>query len=75
MAGALFEQAGCLSGRGTESRRGGLRQASTGPRSRSSARTIHLTPRLSLVLIKAEDQMRGLHDEFLSVEHVFLRWW
>ena len=33
---------------------------------------IHLTPRLGTLLTKAEDQMKGLRDEFLSVEHVVL---
>ncbi len=33
---------------------------------------IHLTPRLATVLTGAEGEMKGLHDEFLSVEHVLL---
>ena len=33
---------------------------------------IHLTPRLSQVLTRAEEEMRGLRDEYLSVEHVLL---
>jgi ATP-dependent Clp protease ATP-binding subunit ClpB len=33
---------------------------------------IHLTPRLGALLTKAEDQMKELRDEFLSVEHVVL---
>ena len=33
---------------------------------------IHLTPRLATVLNSAEGEMKGLHDEFLSVEHVLL---
>jgi len=33
---------------------------------------IHLTPRLTTVLSRAEEEMNGLHDEFLSVEHVLL---
>ena len=33
---------------------------------------IHLTPRLATVLTSAEGEMKGLHDEFLSVEHVLL---
>ncbi|MGH7209208.1 MAG: AAA family ATPase, partial [Nitrospiraceae bacterium] len=33
---------------------------------------IHLTPRLSQVLTHAEQEMRGLRDEYLSVEHVLL---
>ena len=33
---------------------------------------IHLTPRLATVLSKAEEEMKGLHDDFLSVEHVLL---
>src|SRR6185295_8097943 len=31
-----------------------------------------ITQRLSQILAKAEDEMRGLKDEFLSVEHVLL---
>jgi len=33
---------------------------------------IHITPRLSQVLSKAEDEQRALKDDFLSVEHVLL---
>ncbi len=33
---------------------------------------IHLTPRLSQVLAKAEDEQRSLKDDYLSVEHVLL---
>jgi len=33
---------------------------------------IHLTPRVATVLSRAEEEMKGLHDEFLSVEHVLL---
>ncbi len=33
---------------------------------------IHLTPRLGAVLTKAEDQMKELRDEFISVEHAVL---
>src|SRR5215831_12074676 len=32
----------------------------------------YITQRLSQVLTKAEDEMRGLKDEYLSVEHVLL---
>ncbi len=32
----------------------------------------YLTPRLSQLLLKAEDQKRGLKDEYLSVEHLLL---
>ena len=33
---------------------------------------IHLTPRIAQILSRAEDEMQGLQDEFLSVEHVLL---
>lgn len=33
---------------------------------------IHLTPRIASVLSRAEDEMNGLQDEYLSVEHVLL---
>ncbi len=33
---------------------------------------IHITPRLSQILTKAERDMQGLKDEYLSVEHVVL---
>src|SRR5262245_25807132 len=33
---------------------------------------LHLTPRLSQVLTKAEDEEHALKDDFLSVEHVLL---
>ncbi|RMH09089.1 MAG: AAA family ATPase, partial [Nitrospirae bacterium] len=33
---------------------------------------IHLTPRLAKVLTQAEEEMKALRDEYLSVEHVLL---
>ncbi|MFO0773596.1 MAG: ATP-dependent chaperone ClpB [Nitrospiraceae bacterium] len=33
---------------------------------------IHLTPRLTSILNKAEQEMKGLKDEYLSVEHLVL---
>jgi len=33
---------------------------------------VHITSRLAQVLNKAEQEMQGLHDEYLSVEHVLL---
>ncbi|HJU06406.1 MAG TPA: ATP-dependent chaperone ClpB [Nitrospiraceae bacterium] len=33
---------------------------------------IHITSRLSQILTRAEQEMQGLHDEYLSVEHVLL---
>ncbi len=33
---------------------------------------IHMTPRLSQVLVQAETEMQGLKDDYLSVEHVLL---
>jgi ATP-dependent Clp protease ATP-binding subunit ClpB len=33
---------------------------------------VHVTPRLSQVLSRAEQEMQGLKDEYLSVEHVIL---
>jgi ATP-dependent Clp protease ATP-binding subunit ClpB len=33
---------------------------------------LHITPRLSQILTRAEQEMRDLRDEFLSVEHVLL---
>ncbi len=33
---------------------------------------LHITPRLSQALTKAEDEMKALKDEFVSVEHVIL---
>ena len=33
---------------------------------------LHITPRLSQVLSKAEQEMQALHDEYLSIEHVLL---
>ncbi len=33
---------------------------------------IHLTPRIATVLSRAEEEMKGLQDEYLSIEHVLL---
>ena len=33
---------------------------------------IHLTPRIATLLSRAEEEMKGLQDEYLSVEHVLL---
>jgi len=33
---------------------------------------LHITPRLSQILTKAEDEQRALKDDYLSVEHVLL---
>ena len=33
---------------------------------------VHLTPRMGNVLTRAEDEMKGLRDEYTSVEHVLL---
>ena len=33
---------------------------------------IHLAPRMGTILSRAEEEMKGLHDEYLSVEHVLL---
>ncbi len=33
---------------------------------------IHITPRLSNVITRAEQEMQGLHDEYMSVEHILL---
>ena len=33
---------------------------------------IHLTSRMGSILSRAEEEMKGLHDEYLSVEHVLL---
>lgn len=35
---------------------------------------LHLTSRLATVLGRAEQEMAGLKDEYLSVEHVLLPW-
>ena len=33
---------------------------------------LHITPRLSKLIVNAESEMRGLKDDYLSVEHVLL---
>jgi len=33
---------------------------------------IHLTPRMGTILSLAEEERKGLHDEYLSVEHILL---
>ena len=72
LAGPLLEQAGTS----VAAVRGALEQALAkvpqvqGPG--AGPGQIHLTSRLSQVLTRAEQEMRGLRDEYLSVEHVLL---
>ena len=72
LAGPLLEQAGIS----VTSVSGALEQAlAKVPQVQGAGAgpgQIHLTSRLSQVLTRAEQEMRGLRDEYLSVEHVLL---
>ena len=72
LAGSLLEQAGIS----VTSVSGALEQAlAKVPQVQGAGAgpgQIHLTSRLSQVLTRAEQEMRGLRDEYLSVEHVLL---
>ena len=72
LAGPLLEQAGIS----VTSVSGALEQAlAKVPQVQGAGAgpgQIHLTSRLSQLLTRAEQEMRGLRDEYLSVEHVLL---
>jgi ATP-dependent Clp protease ATP-binding subunit ClpB len=72
IAGALLEAAGVAPRAVTEAVERDLtkRPQVSGPAAGPSQ--TYITQRLSQLLGKAEDEMRGLKDEFLSVEHLLL---
>lgn len=71
-AGALFEQAGVSPAAVRQAADQALSKVPQVQGPGAAPGQIHLTPRLGALLTKAEDQMKELRDEFLSVEHVIL---
>jgi ATP-dependent Clp protease ATP-binding subunit ClpB len=72
IAGALFEQAGVSPAAVRQAADQALSKIPQVQGPGAAPGQIHLTPRLGALLTKAEDQMKELRDEFLSVEHVIL---
>jgi ATP-dependent Clp protease ATP-binding subunit ClpB len=72
IAGSLFEQAGVSPAAVRQSADQALAKVAQVQGPGAAPGQIHLTPRLGTLLTKAEDQMKELRDEFLSVEHVVL---
>ncbi|MCC2641355.1 MAG: clpB2 [Nitrospira sp.] len=72
IAGALFEQAGVSPASVRQAADQALTKVPQVQGPGAAPGQIHLTPRLGTLLTKAEDQMKELRDEFLSVEHIVL---
>ena len=72
IASALFEQAGASPAAVRQATDQALAKVPQVQGPGAAPGQIHLTPRLGAVLTKAEDQMKELRDEFISVEHVVL---
>ena len=72
IASALFEEAGASSAAVRQATDQALAKVPQVQGPGAAPGQIHLTPRLGAVLTKAEDQMKELRDEFISVEHVVL---
>ena len=72
IAGSLLEQAGLSPAAVRQAAEQALSRVPQVQGPGAAPGQIHLTPRLGALLTKAEDQMKELHDEFLSVEHVML---
>ncbi|MCS6296571.1 MAG: ATP-dependent chaperone ClpB [Nitrospira sp.] len=72
IAGSLFEQAGVSPAAIRQAADQALAKVAQVQGPGAAPGQIHLTPRLGAVLTKAEDQMKELRDEFISVEHVVL---
>ncbi len=72
IAGSLFEQAGVSPGAVRQAADQALAKVAQVQGPGAAPGQIHLTPRLSALLTKAEEQMKELRDEFLSVEHIIL---
>ena len=72
IASALFEQAGASPAAVRQATDQALARVPQVQGPGAAPGQIHLTPRLGAVLTKAEDQMKELRDEFISVEHVVL---
>lgn len=72
IAGSLFEQAGLSPAAVRQAAEQALTKVPQVQGPGAAPGQIHLTSRLGNVLTKAEDQMKELHDEFLSIEHIIL---
>ena len=72
IAGSLFEQAGVSPGAVRQAADQALAKVAQVQGPGAAPGQIHLTPRLSALLTKSEEQMKELRDEFLSVEHIIL---
>lgn len=72
IAASLFEQAGVSPAAVRQAAEQTLSKVPQVQGPGSAPGQIHLTSRLAALLTKAEDQMKELHDEFLSVEHIVL---
>ncbi|HRC25224.1 MAG TPA: ATP-dependent chaperone ClpB [Nitrospira sp.] len=72
IAGSLFEQAGVSPAAVRQAAEQALTKVAQVHGPGAAPGQIHLTPRLSSLLTKAEDRMKELRDEFVSVEHIIL---
>src|SRR5574340_1669251 len=72
IAGSLFEQAGVSPAAVRQAAEQALAKVPQVQGPGAAPGQIHVTPRLGTLLTKAEDQMKELRDEFLSVEHIVL---
>jgi len=72
LAGPLFEQAGVSPAAVRKAAEAALDRLPQVEGPGSAPGQVYLTERLSQVLAQAEQEMRGLHDDYVSVEHVML---
>ena len=72
LTGPLFEQAGVSPAAVQKAAEAALDRTPQVQGPGSAPGQVHVTQRLSHVLTQAEQEMRGLHDEYVSVEHVLL---
>ncbi|UVT18382.1 MAG: ATP-dependent chaperone ClpB [Nitrospira sp.] len=72
LTGPLLEQAGVSPAAVLKAAEATLNKLPQVQGSGSAPEQIYVTQRLSHVLTQAEQEMRGLHDEYVSVEHVLL---
>ncbi|MBA5873504.1 MAG: ATP-dependent chaperone ClpB [Nitrospira sp. CR1.2] len=72
IAGALFEQSGVSPAAVRQAAEQALSKVPQVQGPGAAPGQIHLTPRLGSLLTKAEDHMKELRDDFVSVEHIVL---
>ena len=72
IAGSLLEQAGVSPAAVRQAAEQALTKVAQVHGPGAAPGQIHLTPRLGSLLTKAEDRMKELRDDFVSVEHVIL---